>query len=503
MRTAEAKFIYTSNGTIENIRPHFTFFGFRYVKVSGVALDRIKSVLAYEIYSELFETGYIRTSNEKVNQLYRNTKQSQKCNFLDIPTDCPQRDERMGWTGDVTIFAETACMHMDSEAFFQHYIENLGLEQKVLKGSIPFFVPMPKLAFHQNMNPFYMSSGAAVWGDVATVLPWTLYKTYGNKANLRKNYQVMLSWVQHLIEVTASNPIPFLWQNERQLGDWLALDNGDIHNPIGLTDQGMIASAYYYQSVKFTANAASVLDTPEINSLKNLEKNIKQAFIVEYYSKDGKLKVVETQTACAMLLNMKLYKPSSKDYLITTLKRLMDDNHGKLNTGFVGTAHLLQALSENGLNEYAYTLLLNEEYPGWLYEVNLGATTIWERWNSILEDGTISGTEMNSLNHYAYGCIAGWMYRYMLGFKPQFEQEIIMVIEPLPDKRINHVSGSWKSRYGEYHLEWEWNDNLIEYRIDIPYGANAEIRIGKDVRKVYNGGQYFFQQKLGDKTFAK
>lgn len=477
LRTAKAEFVYTSDGKSRTVRPHFTYYGFRYVRVDGLKEDQKIDFLAYRIMSDIEETGNIETSDVKVNQLFENTVRSQKCNFLDIPTDCPQRDERMGWTGDANIFAGTACFHMNSGAFFRHYTRSLYREQKLAKGAVPFFVPKPKVPVRENTNSFYLDNGACTWGDVATMLPWTLYQYYGDEALLREQYPMMKAWVEYIRARSRENQVPYLWQNDRHLGDWLALDNENIHNPIGKTDPQFIASAYYYQSTLALAEAAKVLKLEEAEEYQELAGRIKKAFTGFYFNEGSRLKIELTQTACALLLSMKLYpNDSAKENLKDDLKHLIAENNGHLNTGFVGTPVLCPALSENGMNSLAYDLLLNEEYPGWLYEVNLGATTVWERWNSLERDGMISGTGMNSLNHYAYGSIAEWMYRYLCGFHPNMGEEVVMTIKPMPDRRFLYVKGSWESIFGTFVSGWRYCEEAgFQYEIEIPFNAKANV----------------------------
>ena len=435
LRTAKAEFTYVSKGKGETIRPHFTYYGFRYVKIKGLNPEKEYKFIAYRIMSDIERTGWVATDHDKVNHLLENTLRSQKCNFLDIPTDCPQRDERMGWTGDAGIFASTACFHMDSGSFFHHYMKNMQAEQEKCNGAIPFFVPRPKVKKEEHTNPFYLDSGAAVWGDAATLIPWRLYQFYGDKAMLEEQYPVMKAWVDYEYERTKENEIPYLWQNDRQLGDWLALDNGNINNPIGKTDSGFIASVYHYWSTKMVKEAAESLGLEESKVYAEREKEIRNA-ILNYYFPDKKFCLEYTQTACALLLYLKLYPEGEREVITAKLAELLKKNNGHLNTGFVGTPILCMALSENGQNQLAYDLLLNEDYPGWLHEVNLGATTVWERWNSLEEDGSISGTGMNSLNHYAYGSIAEWIYRYMCGLNPSIGEAVKMTIYPMPDQRL-------------------------------------------------------------------
>ncbi|HHX61643.1 MAG TPA: family 78 glycoside hydrolase catalytic domain, partial [Epulopiscium sp.] len=223
LRTAKAEFHYITDGIPRVARPHFTYYSFRYVKVDGVENINLDDFTAYRLMSDLDVTGNITTSNPLVNQLFDNTMRSQKCNFLDIPTDCPQRDERLGWTGDVTIFASTSCFNMNTPAFYDYYLTNLRKEQELLDGAVPFFVPFPKPEHHHGINPFLVSAGVSLWGDVACVLPWTLYEHYRDMTMLRKHYPIMKSWVTYVEKRASHNNNPYLWQNDDQLGDWLAL----------------------------------------------------------------------------------------------------------------------------------------------------------------------------------------------------------------------------------------------------------------------------------------
>ena len=490
LRTAKAEFTYVSKGKGETIRPHFTYYGFRYVKIKGLNPEKEYKFIAYRIMSDIERTGWVATDHDKVNHLLENTLRSQKCNFLDIPTDCPQRDERMGGTGDAGIFASTACFHMDSGSFFHHYMKNMQAEQEKCNGAIPFFVPRPKVKKEEHTNPFYLDSGAAVWGDAATLIPWRLYQFYGDKAMLEEQYPVMKAWVDYEYERTKENEIPYLWQNDRQLGDWLALDNGNINNPIGKTDSGFIASVYHYWSTKMVKEAAESLGLEESKVYAEREKEIRNA-ILNYYFPDKKFCLEYTQTACALLLYLKLYPEGEREVITAKLAELLKKNNGHLNTGFVGTPILCMALSENGQNQLAYDLLLNEDYPGWLHEVNLGATTVWERWNSLEEDGSISGTGMNSLNHYAYGSIAEWIYRYMCGLNPSIGEAVKMTIYPMPDQRLKKAEGSWRSVFGKYVCAWNWkSEQEVVCNIEVPFNANARFILPDGTEEILDCGKY-------------
>lgn len=474
LRTAKAEFR-TRGNSRGSIRPHFTYFGFRYVKVDGINEPKAENFIAVRLMSDVPITGEIKTSNEKVNKLIDNSLRSQKCNFLDIPTDCPQRDERMGWTGDIAVYAETASFHMETTAFLHHYMMNLIPEEKLTKGAVPFFVPRPKVEPHEGVNLFLVTEGATTWGDVATVIPWTLYRYFRDIEMLKIHYECMSDWVNYITERTKENKTPYLWQNDNHLGDWLALDNGNIHNPIGATNSQFIASANYYNSVGLCANVAKVLRLEEdYKTWTDLRIHIKDAFLKEYLDENGDIKGERTQTAYALLLSFGIYDEKSKSILEAGLRRTLKEYNNHLSTGFAATHLLCPALSENGMNDLAYTLLLNEDYPSWLNEINLGATTIWERWNSIDADGRISPEGMNSLNHYAYGSIVGWIYQYVCGFR--WDENGDLFLNPMPDERLKYAEGKIECIYGTCKSKWEYQKNGgIMYTFEIPFQAKVKV----------------------------
>ena len=491
LRTAQQVFSFCGEAKEEWLRPHFTYYGFRYVKVSGIECVKAENFIAYRLMSEMEKTGQIETSNEKVNQFFSNTMRSQECNFLEVPTDCPQRDERMGWTGDIGIFVRTASFHYNTAAFLHHYMINLHAEQKLLDGAVPFFVPKPKPEQHPGINPFLVTEGACTWGDAATIVPWELYLHYRDKEMLRLQYPAMCDWVGYIRRRSKENAVPYLWQNDRHLGDWLALDNGNIHNPIRRTDMGMIASAYYYYSVQLCKKAARVLGVEsDTAAFEEEEAAIKQAFIREFLDEQGELKVEKTQTAYAVILYMGLYEKSKQSVLIEGLKSQLQEYNGHLSTGFVGTTFLLQALAENGMEKEAYSLLLTEEYPGWLKEVNLGATTTWERWNSLADDGTISGDGMNSLNHYAYGSAAGWMYESMCGFR--WNETGQMYLKPITDERFSRIKGSYRTVYGKLSLAWSYEAEQLKVEVEVPFQMMVKIILPWGEEHCLESGTYSF-----------
>jgi alpha-L-rhamnosidase len=413
--------------------------------------------------------GEIETSNEKDNQLYKNVMWGQKGNFLDIPTDCPQRDERLGWTGDIQVFSGTACFNMDSSAFLSKYAYDLRKEQSKTGGMVPHIVPMV------NLN----KGGSAAWGDVATILPWNLYEFSGDIGILEDQFESMRAWVDYIWGIDESSGGKRLWTEGTHFGDWLALDAPDSTSRKGGTPHGFIASAFYCYSARLVAKAARVLGKMDhADTYRRLSTEVKAAIQGEYFTVTGRL-AIPTQTGYVLALFMDLIPDEHcervKHDFISRLKE--DKTH--LRTGFVGTPYLCRVLSNIGANEIAYKLLLNEDYPSWLYAVNLGATTIWERWNSLNRDGSISSTGMNSLNHYAYGSIVEWMYRDMCGLNPTSGEEGVTGfrharIAPKPDKSLQWVRARYHSAAGFYESGWRIDDGgYLIIEIVIPFNALA------------------------------
>ncbi len=476
LRTAKAQYCCIGDGRDRVVRPHFTFYGFRYVRVEGIEKVNPEDFTAQLLHSDMERTGRIVTSNEKINQLFENIWWSQRDNFLDVPTDCPQRDERMGWTGDAQVFCESASFNADTSAFYRKYLFDLLLEQKKRGGSVPHVIPdiLRQISLRTGEGE-EDPSGSSVWGDAAAVIPWTLYRFYGDKALLKAQYESMKLWADYMYSCDRNNGGTWLWESGFHFGDWLSLDQPNPETPFGATDPFYIASVFYYYSTVLTAKAAHVLGyRADAAALEERAGKIRQAVRKKYFTAEGELRL-DTQTAMVLALHMDLVPAGSRRRLAGRLSRKIAANGGHLDTGFAGTPYLCLALSENGKNEDSYHLLLNEEYPGWLYAVNLGATTIWERWNSVLPDGSISKTEMNSLNHYAYGSVAEWMYRVMCGLNPEEKAPgfVRARISPLPDDMMEWVKLEYRSAAGTYRISWKNRKNTIQYRITVPFSAQA------------------------------
>ncbi|MCR5278937.1 MAG: glycoside hydrolase family 78 protein [Lachnospiraceae bacterium] len=510
LRSAKQEYKYISAGPCAKVRPHFTFYGFRFMKVQGMKNVDLKDFKGIVLYSDMRDTGVIETSNKKINRLFLNAKWGQRGNFLDVPTDCPQRDERMGWTGDAQVFSQTAAFNMYTPAFYRKFMYDTLLIQREYKGVVPHVVPdilgqigrITAQKKNRRNHPAMAPEGACAWSDAGTVIPWTVYRTYGDKVLLADQYENMKAWTDSIRRVDVEKcGGKYLWAAGFHYGDWLALDNYHKGSSFGATDNFFVATAYYYYSTTLTARAAKVLGKKkDCEYYTDLAEHIKEAFIKEYYTSTGRL-AVDTQTAYALVLWLDLIPEGARQRQIDRLVEKIHEEKDHLTTGFVGTPILCPVLTENGHADLAYTLLLNEDFPSWLYEVNMGATTIWERWNSVLPDGKISDTGMNSLNHYAYGSVVEWMYRFMCGIdtsddKPGFEH---FTVRPFTDARFKHACASFESPKGLIRSSWEKKDKGILFKVEVPFDTEAEFELTFDAKSVTVNGKKDKASKKGDR----
>ncbi|MCD7883290.1 MAG: glycoside hydrolase family 78 protein [Lachnospiraceae bacterium] len=466
-RDAQSQFIYISDGQKETVRPHFTFFGFRYIRVTGwVGEVKAEDFMGRVLYSDIRRTGYITTSNEKINRLYENTVWGLKSNFIDMPTDCPQRSERLGWTGDAQVFAPTASYHMDTRAFFHKFIKDLKDEQVYLNGGMPNFLP----------NMGHQETAGSVWGDIATFLPYTMYTYYGDKQELEYCYPMMKGWVDYIDRQDAERGRTYLFDFLDTFGDWLALDGPTPSSFKGSTDDTYVSTLYYYRSAQMVREMAEVLGkTEDAAHYGDLEKKIEAAIYNEFFTPSGRL-AVNTQSAA--VIAMKFGLGQDREKLKAQFRARLQQDLNQIKGGFVGAPLLCTVLAESGMVELAYDFLLKEGFPSWLYSVNLGATTVWERWNSVFEDGTISDTGMNSLNHYSYGSVMEFVYAYVAGIRPLTPGFKSAIIAPNPDIRIPKVDCTYESVNGKYVSNWEiCPDGKLKVHLEIPFNCEAEVEL--------------------------
>lgn len=471
LRSAKQELKIICDGKSHLIKPVYTFYGFRYISVKGMEISSPDEFVAIVVHSDMKRTGYFSCSDEMINQLFHNIIWGQKGNFLDIPTDCPQRDERLGWTGDAQVFCKVASYNFNVEKFFKKWMGDLRAMQKK-SGTIPSFVP----------TKFDDDGGSSAWADIATVLPWQMYLTYGNKELLRENYLLMKKWVDFMrswaLKKKPDEGIstdPYLYEGHWHFGDWLALDLPDKEAVEGATEKDLIGSAFFYYSTCLLIKASEVLGE-DCRYYKNLAKNIKRSFIKRYIDENGRM-YCNTQTACVLTLHFGLF--NEKEPLAKQLTELVKA-FGHLTTGFVGTPYLLHVLSDIGENELAYELLLRDEFPSWCYPITQGATTMWERWNGYKPDGSFATPDMNSFNHYAYGAVGDWLYEKMCGIKQKEGTAGFtdIVFSPVVSDRFSFAEASIETAQGKVFSRWEKTDSGILYTFTVPAGIKASAVLG-------------------------
>ncbi|MDQ7947504.1 MAG: family 78 glycoside hydrolase catalytic domain [Pedobacter sp.] len=460
----ENKYVLTGKSS-DTFEPHFTFQGFRYVKISGykgtITKDNLKAIA---IYSDMKPTGTFTSSNDLVNQLQHNIQWGQKGNFVDVPTDCPQRDERLGWTGDAQVFFSTAAYNMDVAGFFSKWLADLKVDQHPT-GNIPVVIPDVRAV---------NNAGSAGWADVSTIIPWNYYLAYGDKDLLARQYDSMKAWVGYVKGISKDN----LWNSGPHYGDWLFYSvNDDRDGKSAITDKFLIAQIFYAASTQNVINAAKVLgNKTDVATYEALLKEIKSAFMREYVTASGRL-TSSSQTAYVLALQFDMLPENLRSQ---AAQRLVDNitlykNH--LTTGFLGTPYLCHVLSRFGYTDVAYKLLLQDTYPSWLYPVKKGATTIWERWDGIKADGSFQAISMNSFNHYAYGAIGDWMYKTIAGINydaaaPGYKK---IRIEPKLGGKFTHANGSLETLYGKVESKWNLQGDQLTLDIAIPANTQAII----------------------------
>lgn len=462
-RSAKCQYIYTCKDGAQSYKPYLTFYGFRYIRIDEFPASVPFSpdcFTAIAVYSDIKKTGTLISSDKNLNQLFSNIFWGQKCNFLDVPTDCPQRDERLGWTGDAEVFAKTATYNFDTERFYKKWMSDIAAEID-MNGKIGMIVP----------NCFGGTTSAEAWSDAAIIVPWQVYMTYGDKDLLERQLASMTTFMETVLKEGYNH----------HFGDWLGID-APAGSYTGSTRTELIAEAFLAYDLELLAKAYEVLgrDGSRYRVLYEEAKNKFHADFSDEY---------RTQTEHVLALYFGLAENPVK-----TAKGLADMIHESgdhLTTGFVGTPFLLHALSDNGYTELAYTLLLQTSYPSWLFSVSLGATTMWEHWDGINEQGKVWSKDMNSFNHYAYGAVGDWIYGKACGIQiPEDGAGFSKVrVAPLADKRIDSLFASIDTRHGTVSSKWYHKDGKTRYEITVP--VEAELVIDGKTHTV-SAGTYWF-----------
>lgn len=461
-RSAKCDYVYTCRDGDQSYKPRLAFYGFRYVRVdqfpASVPLTK-DAFSAIAVYSDIRKTGHLASSSMTLNQLFSNIFWGQRCNFVDVPTDCPQRDERWGWTGDAEVFVKTATYNFDVERFYAKWMGDFRAEIEE-NGKVGNFVP----------NVFDFIPTGEAWSDAAVIVPWQMYQTYGNKALLEKQLDAMTTYTETILREGYI----------QHYGDWLGLD-APAGSYTGATRKELIASAFLAYDLALLAKAYKALGR-DGSRYEALFEEHRKAFRQSFPE-------LRTQTECALALRFDLTDAPAE--VAHTLNDLVYAGGMHLSTGFVGTPHLLHALSDNGYVDTAYALLLQTEYPSWLFTVGLGATTMWEHWDGINQSGDVWSKDMNSYNHYAYGAVADWVYEKACGI--QMCEGAVgfsrLRIAPLPSDRLEHLEASIDTRHGLVSSKWYHKDGKVRYEITVP--VEAEIVIDGQTHTVGAGTYYF------------
>jgi len=469
LRTAKQTDEYVLKGSgLEQYEPHFTFHGFRYVEVTGYpgepALDQITGIV---VHTDAPKTGTFETSNPMVNQLYSNITWGQRGNFLSVPTDCPQRNERMGWTGDAQVFVRTATYNMEVPGFYEKYMRDV-VDAQGANGAFPDVAP----------NVSGMGNGSNGWGDAGVIIPWTLYLAYNDTSVIKEHYDAMVKWIEYL--KSNSNK---LIRPAGGYGDWLSVNE--------TTPSDVVNTAYFAYSTNLLSKMAAIIGkTNDAEKYSLLFKDIKTAFNNAFVAADGQIKG-NTQAGYVFALHMDLLDGDIKQKAAEHLVKNIKSKNWHLSTGFLGVGYLLPVLTEAGYSEVAYRLLTNDTYPSWGYSIKNGATTIWERWNSYTQENGFGDAGMNSFNHYSLGSVGEWMFRYAAGIEADPEQPGFkhIIIQPTPGGEFSHVNGEYKSIYGSIKSRWEQEGTAFKLNVTIPVNTTATVYIPAiDNSSVSEGG---------------
>lgn len=464
-------------GEPETWEPTLTFHGFRYVQVEGWPGElTTDDLMAVVVHSDLERTGWFECSDPLLNQFHQNVVWGMRGNFLDLPTDCPQRDERLGWTGDIQVFSPTASFLYDVNGFLSSWLADLAADQTA-DGAVPAVVPQV-LA-----SPL----PAAAWGDAATIVPWVLYQRYGDTAVLERQFASMKAWVEYIRGRAGPS---LVWDQDFQFGDWLDPAAPATNPAAGRTLPGVVATAYFARSAVVVGLAARVLGRPEDErTYLALAGEVRAAFQREYVTPNGRV-LSDSSTAYALALEFALMpSEAARQVAARRLRGLIRENGYHISTGFAGTPLICDALTHVGEVDAAYRLLLQQECPSWLYPVTMGATTVWERWDSMLPDGSINPGEMTSFNHYALGAVADWLHRTVAGLAPAEPGYRRLTVQPQPGGRLSSARARHVTPYGPAESGWAIQDGQIHLSVTVPPNSSAHVTLPgtKETHEVGSG----------------
>ena len=473
LRTARATDRYILSGREDEFAPTFTFHGFRYAEITGWPGElNPDDLTAVAIGTDLKRIGEFRTSDETLNRFHENVVWGMRGNFIDVPTDCPQRDERLGWTGDIAAFAPTASFLYDVKSFLADWLVDLALEQEHHDGIVGWVVP--DLYKYLPDNPdFGPVDSTAIWSDAAVWVPWALYEAYGDTEVLRRQFGSMAAHVRRVKSLLSPTGV---WEGNFQFGDWLDPDAPPDEPVRAKADPGVVATACAYRSASLAARAAALLELDEEQAeFDRIASGLLEAFNREYVA-DGVVKS-DCATVYSLAIVFGLLDPADERLAGSRLAELAAEAGYRISTGFAGTPFITDALTETGHIDVAYRLLMQRTCPSWLYAVDMGATTVWERWDSLLPDGTINPSGMTSFNHYALGAVADWMHRVIGGIAPLEPGYAKVLVAPQPGGGLTHAHTSLATPHGQVRVQWNLDDDILAVEVELPEGVEGILRL--------------------------
>ncbi len=498
LRTAEATDHFTLSGGDEPdvFEPRFTFHGFRYASVDGWpgTLEELRdAVTAVQVGSDLTRTGSFSSSHDLLNTFHDNVVRGMQGNFLSVPTDCPQRDERLGWTGDIAAFAPTASYLFDTKAFLGDWLRDVWLEQQHADGVIPFVVP--DVLKYQPADDFRDPDATAVWSDAGVWVPWTLYQAYGDPAVLEEQFDSMAAHVRRVRDHLSPED---LWDTVFQFGDWLDPDAPPEDPAAAKADKGVVATICAFRSAALVAEAADVLGGHEAEGteFRELAARLQAAFRTHYLQDDGRI-LSDCTTVYTLAIVFGILDTEDEQRAGDRLAELVAASGYRISTGFAGTPFITDALTQTGHLDDAYRLLLQTECPSWLYPVTMGATTVWERWDSMLPDGTINPGQMTSFNHYALGAVADWMHRVVGGLTATAPGYAAVRFAPQPGGGLTWASTSIDSVHGRIAVRWELVDGELVIEATVPEGISAVVALPGVEEQAAPAGTTTFRAPVG------
>ncbi len=496
LRGAAATDEFVLSGGDDRFEPTMTFHGFRYVEVEGWPGELDPADLeAVVVHSRMQRTGAFRCSEPLVDQLVHNSFWGQKGNFLSVPTDCPQRDERLGWTGDIAAYAASAAFQFDSADFLDSWLRDLLAETTHSEGQIVPLVVPDVLKYADFPEGFEMPwpRATAVWGDAAVWVPQALWQAYGDRSRLEEHYPAM---VLHLESALRDVSDSGLWDRGEQLGDWLDPDAPPEDPAAAKADKTVVATACLFRSASFAAETAQILGRDDdAQRWRALAERTRAAFVEHFVTDEGRI-TSDCATVYALAIVFGLLEDDVRARAGARLSEIVRASGYRVTTGFAGTPFVTWALSQTGHVHDAYRLLLERECPSWLYPVTMGATTVWERWDSMLEDGSINSGEMTSFNHYALGAVVDWIYQVVGGIRPAAPGYARVRIEPVPGPGIDWAQTSYDSRHGRISCAWRVVEGSVHVEVEIPAGVPADIVLPDGSTAEVVGGSHVFEAQL-------